>query len=141
MKLNHDCVRAVMLEIEKLHKITIDDDNNASFDLLWADTLYKEMPQYAKEDIFYSLYNLDQAGYVRISTNSGSDSIYLCAINCMTYAGHEFLEKIRDPKAWRYIKGVGNAIGNFSLALINQTANGVATAFINEYLTKHGISL
>ena len=141
MKLNHDCVRAVMLEIEKLHKITIDEENNASFDLLWADTLYKELPQYTKEDIFYSLYNLDQAGYVRISTNSGSDSLCFCVIHYMTYTGHEFLEKIRDPKAWRYVKGVGNAIGNFSLALINQTANGVATAFLNEYLKKHGIDL
>ena len=141
MKLNNDCIRAVMLEIEKRHKVTVDEENNASFEILWVDALYEALPQYTKEDIFYSLYNLDQAGYVSISTNSGDNAIYMCAINSMTYAGHEFLEKIRDPKAWRYIKGVGSAIGNFSLALINQTANGVATAFINEYLTKHGINL
>lgn len=98
MKLNNDCIRAVMLEIEKRHKVTVDEENNASFDTLWIDELYDALPQYTKEDIFYSLYNLDQAGYVSISTDSGDDAITMCAINYMTYSGHEFLEKFAITK-------------------------------------------
>lgn len=139
MKLNPDCIRDVMLEIEKRHKVTIDDENNAVFEMLWVDELYKALPKHSKEDVFYTLYNLDQAGYVSISTDEGDDAITMCVVNYMTYSGHEFLEKIRDSKAWKHIKGAGSAVGNFSLSLINQVANGVATAFINEYLAKCGI--
>ena len=141
MKLNHDCIRAVMLKIEELHQITVDDENNASFDLLWSDTLYRELPEHTKENIFYALYNLDQAGYIKLAIQDGDDGICMCAVICMTYAGHEFLDKIRDAKAWKCVKAVGKEIGQFSLALINQAANGIATAWISQCLKENGISL
>lgn len=141
MKLNPDCIRAVMLEIEKNHSLTVDEENSVSFDMFWIEKLYELLPKYSKEDIFYSVFNLEQAGYISTTTRGGDNAITLCIINYMTYAGHEFLEKIRDPKVWKCIKGAGSAIGNFSLALINQIANGVTTALLDAYIAKGGFGL
>lgn len=139
MKLNPDCIRDVMLEIEKRHKVTIDEENNASFEMLWIDELYEALPKHSKEDIFYTLYNLDQAGYVSISTDEGDDAVTMCAINYMTYSGHEFLEKIRTPKVWKHIMKAGQAVGSFSLALMNQVGSTVLTTLVGEYLA--GVNL
>lgn len=137
MKLDSDCMRDVMLKIELMQDIAIDEENNVSFEPLWIDTLYEALSQYAKKDIFYALYNLDQAGYVSTNLITGDNATVVYAINYITYEGHNFLDKIRDPKAWKYIKTAGSAIGNFSLSVINQIANGVTTAYIDSYLSKN----
>lgn len=137
MKLDMDCMRDVMLKIELMQDISVDEESNVSFEPLWIDALYEVLSQYAKKDIFYALHNLDQAGYVSTNIVSGDDSAMGYAINYITYEGHNFLDKIRDPKAWKYIKTAGSAIGNFSLSVINQIANGVTTAVIDSYLSKN----
>lgn len=141
VKLNTECIRDILLEIEKQQRITIDEDNNVIFEMLWVEDLYKSLSDYTKEDIFYALHNLDQAGYVKTNLISGDDVLAMYGINYITYEGHNFLDKIRDPKAWKYVKNAGAAIGNMSLAVINQVANGVTTAFIDSYLKGNVIRL
>ena len=141
MKLNSDCMRDIMLTIEQLQTISVDAENNVSFDILWVDDLYKALSKYEKKEIFYALHNLDQAGYVNTSLIDGDDSSLGYVVNYITYDGHNFLDKIRDPKAWRYIKTAGAAIGNFSLSVINQIANGATTALIDSYLKKNPFKL
>ena len=141
MKLNADCMRDVMLKIELLQAITVDEENNVSFEPLWIDDLYQTLPKHDKRDIFYALYNLDQAGYVSTNMIKGDDSSLGYVVNYITYEGHNFLDRIRDPKAWRYIKTAGSAIGNFSLSVINQIASGVTTAFIDSYLKENPFKL
>ena len=141
MKLNADCMRDVMLKIELLQAITVDEENNVSFEPLWIDDLYQTLPKHDKRDIFYALHNLDQAGYVSTNMINGDDSSLGYVVNYITYEGHNFLDRIRDPKAWRYIKTAGSAIGNFSLSVINQIANGATTAFIDSYLKENPFKL
>lgn len=141
MKLNLDCIRAVMLAIESKHRITIDDDNNADIGTIWFDELYSDLKNFSKEDIFYSLYNLDQAGYVNTTLVDGDSHITFCAVNYMTYEGHEFLEKIRDSKRWKFVKAAGGAVRNFSLDAINQIANGATSALIEAFLEQNKASL
>lgn len=137
MKLNSDCMRDVMLKIEQMQEITVDEENNVCFEALWIDDLYKALSKHDKKDIFYALHNLDQAGYVSTNLINGDDSTLVYVVNYITYEGHNFLDKIRDPKAWKYIKTAGAVIGNFSLSAINQIANGVTTAVIDSYLAKN----
>lgn len=141
MKLNSDCMRDVMLKIELLQTIAVDEENNVSFEPLWIDDLYQALSKHDKKDIFYALHNLDQAGYVSTNMINGDDSSLGYVVNYITYEGHNFLDRIRDPKAWRYIKTAGSAIGNFSLSVINQIANGVTTAFIDSYLKENPFKL
>lgn len=137
MKLNPDCIRAVMMEIEKRHIITVNDDNDVTFEILWIEALYEALPEYTKEDIFYSVHNLEQAGYVSTSSHTGDDAIDMCAINFMTYEGHEFLDKIRDPERWKAVKSIMGAVRAFALDAVNQAANGIASAAISKLVEKY----
>ena len=135
MKLNHECMREVLLEIEKIHRVFVNENDSVEKEFLTIHALYKALPQYGKEEIFYCLFNLEQAGYVSLSTQWISGSVYNCSINHMTYAGHEFLDKIRDPQRWTFIKKGLSAVRNYSLAAISAVAEGATTAAINKYIS------
>lgn len=134
MKLNHECIRSVMLKIEELQQYVLSDDGNIENHALHFEPLCKALPKFSKEDIFYSLDIMEQAGYISLSTNWANNRLYGCAVNYMTFAGHEFLDSIRDPKHWRTIKNGLSAVCNFSLSTISSIAEGVTTAAISAYL-------
>lgn len=136
MKLNPDCVRNVLLKIEEEHKIHIDDDNDVTFEPVWLETLYNAFPGTPKEDIFYTLFNLEQAGYVCSNLLDENTASEMYAVNYITFSGHEFLERIRNEKNWNAAKGILAAVRNYSLDAINQAANGIATAAITAALSQ-----
>lgn len=43
----------------------------------------------------------------------------------LTWAGHEFLETIRDPKIWEATKSNAKQVGNWSLSLLAELAKGL----------------
>lgn len=137
MKLDTNCVRDVLLTVESLQRVFVNDDGDIEKETLWADDLYAALPQYDKAVVFYALYNLDQAGYIDLSVQWISDCVNMCAINYMTYEGHEFLESIRDSKQWSSVKKGLSAIRNYSLAAISSVAEGITSAAINSYLTQN----
>ena len=94
------------------------------------------MPTYSKEDVFYAIFNLDQAGYISASINWIGSYVQDCAINYMTYSGHQFLDKIRDDNRWNRVKTGLSVIRDFSLSAINSVAEGMTNAAINAYLQK-----
>ena len=134
MKLNVDCVRDVMLKIEELQRVFVNDNGEVEKDALWIDSLYSALSNYGKEEIFYALYNLDQAGYIDISVQWINGCVYTCAINHMTYEGHEFLSKIRPATVWEKTTGIAGKVGNFGLQMLEKIAEGVATACVKELL-------
>lgn len=134
MKLNTDCIREVMLQVEKEHIFTVTDDGLIVRYCFPADTLYEKLPQFTKEEIFYTVFNLEQAGYLDVDIQwAGGGIVFNCTINHMTYAGHEFLDRIRDPKHWSVIKGGLSAVRNYSLDAINAIASGITSAAISAY--------
>ena len=137
MKLNLDCIRSVMLISEKHLKFEPVGDVLAqnSLSLEQACSL---LPDYSKEDIFYSIYNLEQAGYLAVSTQRASGGIiYSCEIKDITYRGHEFLNHIRDDGQWRKVRSAANAVRDFSLSAIEAIAEGVTSAAISSYFSPH----
>lgn len=137
MQLNPDCVRDVLLKIEDLHCVFVNDDGYIEKESLWIESLYSALPDYRKEDIFYSLYNLDQAGYVDISMQWINGTVSKCIVNHMTYTGHEFLNNIRDSSNWKTINKGLTAIRNYSLSAISAIAEGVTSAAISAYLAEN----
>lgn len=135
MVLKPDCTRAVLLKIEELKRHFVNDDNCIEQDDLRLDDLCTALPGYQKEDIFYSLFNLEQAGYVDISVRWGDGCVSSCAVNYMTYDGHEFLESIRDSTHWSLIKKGMQTIRNYSLSAISSLAEGITNAAISSYLS------
>lgn len=135
MILNPDCIRAVLLEVEKSWKIE-EYDNVLQMGSINIEDLYKALPKYSKADIFYAAYNLDQIGYLDLSITWADGGIpYYCVINHMNYAGREFLDQIRDNKHWGLIKKGLSAVGNYSLNAISAIAEGVTSAAISTFLS------
>lgn len=44
----------------------------------------------------------------------------------LTFAGHEFLDSVRDPKVWDYAKGVADKAGSHALDFIFEAAKAFA---------------
>ena len=139
MKLNPDCIRAVMLQIENDWKIKDDGRGHLAFGSLSLSQLCQSLPEHSQEDIFYTLHNLEQAGYIKAQITWSNGAVYRCVVNYMTYAGHEFLNGIRDPKHWAVIKSGMDAVRNYSLDAINAIAGGVTSAAISAYFEKNGL--
>lgn len=138
MKLNPDCIRAVLLEIEKSWVLGTDAEENVIMEALCIDDLYTALPKFSREDIFYSLFNLDQAGFVKADILWADGGVAVdCYIEYMTYAGHQFLDGIRDPRTWSFIKSGLSAVRNFSLDAINALASGVTSGAVSAYLEKN----
>lgn len=137
MNLDANCVRDVLLAVEGLQRVFVNDDGDVEKGELWVDDLYAALPNYGKEVVFYTLYNLEQAGYIDLSVQWINNCVNLCAINHMTYEGHEFLESIRDSKQWTSVKKGLSAIRNYSLSAISSVAEGVTNAAISSYLAQN----
>lgn len=136
MKLNPDCIRAVMLEIEDKHLVVQREDGSMVKQNIPIRRLYEALLQYSNEDIFYTVYNLNQAGYISASFHWTNGVAHECAINHMTFAGHEFLAKIRDDNRWSAAKSALSAVSDFSLAALNSIAEGITAGAVSAYLEK-----
>ena len=122
MKLNPECIRDILLYLEDNLKI---EDN--SFDSISLDTLQNNLTQYSKEDIFYSVYNLREIHYIE-GTFLGADNykMYVCLIDNITYAGHQFLDSVRPETVWNQTKSIIKRMGIHTLEFIESVAHDIA---------------
>lgn len=98
MVLDSDCIRDVLLTIEK-------DEGTERISL---GTLSTKLPKYSTAQLNYTclkleegkLLELKKAQYMRQPLPSVS------VIHGLTYEGHEFLNTIRDSKVWANIKTI-----------------------------------
>ena len=135
MKLDLDCVRSVMLVMERDLSFTVDGDVLVP-NRLTLEQIDSLLPEFSKEDIFYAIYNLNQAGYLDVSIlRTSGGGVYNCTVKDITYTGHEFLNKIRDEKRWAKVKSAANAVRDYSLSAISAIAEGVTSAAISAYFT------
>ena len=100
MKINYDCMRDVLIALEKL--ITIDQE--LKFSIVSLPDLQKELPKQNDQDIVYSVIMLEQAGYIKATIKYASNAVYVILISGITIDGHRYLDSIRSPKIWTAIK-------------------------------------
>ena len=119
MKLDPNCVRDVLLAIEKLD---FDETTN-------PDKLHTLLPDYTVEQLTYTCLKLGEGEFISLLTVSMMGS-YQPGIKCvigLTYKGHEFLEKIRPKSAWDKVLSVSKGVGTFSLDVMSKVAVSVLT--------------
>ena len=139
MKLNLECIRAVMMEIEKSWQLETNHIGDIRMGYLDIRELYAALPEFDKKDIFYTLYNLDQAGFISISVDWCDDGVVSeCVVNYMSFFGHQFLDKIRDTQNWSFIKKSLSAVRDYSLDAITALAEGFTNSAIKSVLQKIG---
>jgi len=128
MKRDMDLIRDLLLKIE---------DGQRSFDLLTpeiAEILGEgdagKMPREQAELIENHLALLDDAGLITIQAKlSGA----VWQIGQITWAGHDFLDTIRDPAIWRETKARAKQAGGFSIDLLKALAKGLIKKKIEQH--------
>lgn len=134
MKLNISCVRDLLLLLEEKPFYTVNEHGFIESQIVSFFDICTELPQYSSSDIYYTLSLLDDAGFLSLITQWGDDSLIFCAVESMTYAGHELLENIRDEGRWKAVTTGLAAVRNYSLSAIASLAEGITAGAINAYL-------
>lgn len=118
MKLNYDCVRSVLLTVEKSK--TIDEELNLN--PLTVETIFEQLPKYEDNEILYTIEKLKEAGYINAALQFAAGHFIDGAVSSITYSGHEYLDNIREPEVWRKVKAILKNAGAITLPLISQAA-------------------
>lgn len=122
MKLNHDCVRAVLKYLED----TLELDNEIDA----TDIVIKK---YQQQDIVYSVRKLAEAGYLNTTDYSADDEQNII-INSISWDGHRFLDTVRDPKVWEHSKSVASKLLSVSIGMMENIASQVITNLVSQQL-------
>ncbi|GAC42774.1 DUF2513 domain-containing protein [Paenibacillus popilliae] len=113
MKLQHDCVRDLLLTIEEELPLG---------KYFSTGSIHEKMQQYSKEDIFYTALKLLEAGYID-ATEIKSIGLNDLKIKSLTYFGHLFLDNIRDDRIWVETKSAASKLSGVSLTVLAELAS------------------
>lgn len=118
MKLNCDCVRSVLLTVEKSK--TIDEELNLN--PLTVETIFEQLTKYEDNEILYTIEKLKEAGYINATVSFAAGHFIDGTVSSITYSGHEYLDNIREPEVWRKVKAMLKNAGAITLPFISQAA-------------------
>lgn len=131
MKINHDCIRDILLYLEENLKI-----EGHVFLSINLKTLQDNLPEYSAEDVFYSVYNLHQIRFIEGRINNVSNmKMLFCEIENITYSGHRFLATIKPEPIWSKTKTIVSKIGVHTLDFIEGVAHDVAVESAKQAVT------
>lgn len=121
MKLNNDCIRDILLYVEK----------NTTYEYPFAsvEDLISRLTQYDKDTINYHIRKAHQGGL--IDAINYRDGVPL-DISFLSWKGHEYIDTIRDGKVWEKLKDSTKNIASVSLPLLVKLAEDVIKSFLIE---------
>jgi hypothetical protein len=134
MRLDVDVLRETMLYLEKSLTVEISEDAVRSagetdpLDLPKAlGRKYEDKP----EAVLYAVRMLSDAGLVNRCVTVGAGGNWeFGMINDVTFAGHEFLECIRNKDTWAKTKEIARKTGCQSVSFLGQAAGNVVSGLI-----------
>ncbi len=124
MKLNPDCIRDILIDIEETTTINASwwyDSHNPSTRLI----------SYDRFEIAYHARYCYEANLIKdFSIGGDSESVYALDL---TPNGHDFLSNIRENNIWNGVKTVAEKIGSSSLDALIQISSNVVTELIKAH--------
>lgn len=116
MKLNHDCVRDILLFTEELSI----NENPSGDKIFKSDRLKK----YSKDEVTYAISRLkkEEADFLHVSILYSGLEVYWISISSLTFKGHSYLDTIRDPKIWKETKSITSKVASVSLEIMSSVA-------------------
>ncbi len=124
MKLNHDCVRDLLIHIEE----------HLSYGF-YMDISAVELKNYSTEELLYAADKLLEANYLignkRTSIGPTLPDIRIISIS---WNGHQFLDNIRDEGVWKDTKNVLSKFSSVSLSFVGNVASQVITSLVQKQL-------
>ena len=123
MKLNQDCVRDLLLYLEK----TLSYGHNVKINDL-------VLKKYSQIDLIYSAEKLNEAGYLDCMKSKGITPPFIL-VKSITYSGHQFLDNIRDDSIWNKAKSILKPLKSVSIEIISQTLSKVIIQYIDQQIS------
>ena len=120
------CVRAILLEMEK----------QPLNEPLTFRELKERLPDYSEDVLQYSCYKLYEAHYINaISVDvNGVIVPYFPRLNDITFAGHEFLNNVRNDTVFGKALDIAGKAGSLSLEVVAQAASAVLASVVTAKL-------
>jgi hypothetical protein len=135
MKLNHDCIRDILLAVERLQTFELRSvSGNFMNRSVSRNVLERDLANWNSEDVCYAVLILEEARYIVASVTMAGNNVVNYSIHRLTYNGHEYLESIRDGKVWEKLKSVMVDVGVSTFDAIKQTAIKVFLANLQDLL-------
>jgi hypothetical protein len=138
LELNPECVRSVLLYIEKNQTMSESGNLRELKDYEIAEALKSD---FGRDDVFYSLSQSHKTGLIERRTrfsmsgpdsNAWRDNIF--CVTDITPKGHEFIDAIRSDNIWNKTKEKMKNAGVFTLELLIKTAAEVAKTILLQNL-------
>ena len=118
MKLDHECVRSILLTIEEKHQygkvLRLEE-------ILQSERLY----DFDEDEIKYVLIKLADAEYIEGTPQYGSNELIYFDCNGLTWSGHQFLDTIRDPEVWKKTKRIASKLTSVSITMLSSIGSQV----------------
>lgn len=126
MKLNPDCIRDLLIEIEQTCTTYNQFDSIHHIENL--------ISKYSKDELAYHARQCSFAGLIYdYKTYISGDWM----VGDLTPKGHEFLANIREDTIWNNVKDISSKVGSKSVSALSQIASGVITEIIKSQLGIH----
>lgn len=126
MRLNPDCIRAILLTVEE----KCDFSTHWEYEKHNLDSQY--LAEHSHEEIIYHIKQCHESNL--ISGVHYYDGGLTVLIWDLTPAGHQFLADIRKETNWNKTKEIAKTVGSDSLETLKQIATGVITTLIQAAL-------
>lgn len=120
MQRNWELVRKILLKLEEQEAVS---------GQLFPDAIIG----FDAENVAYHMRLLDQAGLIKARSLTSSSDQTACVALSLTWAGHEFLDKIRRDTIWNKVKGIARQRGlDLSFDVIKLTAESAIQAILKD---------
>lgn len=130
MRLNHDCVRDVLLFIENKQELRGFLHLKNFLDKKEDNPLKK----YDDDTIKYTLMKLHEAKYLKDTVGIIENDLVQYSVGSITWEGHKFLDTVRDPKIWKTTKTIAAHLESISITLISSIASKVLEDYIQKFI-------
>lgn len=124
MKLNHDCIRDLLLYIE---------ENSSYSNKIDLDTVI--LKNYSTEEILYTADKLIEANLLDcIRSIRYNNNLPKIVVKSITFEGHKFLDNIRDNAVWKNTKNILSKFTSTSIGIVGDIASQVISKIISQQL-------
>ena len=126
MKLNPDCIRDILLMVEK------HSDYLHATEFKYNHDDFKALNIYTVEEIAYHVQQCEMSELIyNVSFYDYGEGI---DIRDLTPKGHAFLANISQDNNWNKTKEIASKAGSFGLDILRTISEGVATAYVKQQL-------
>ncbi len=132
MRRDMDLIRDLLLKIEEGQKIfeVLSDDAAEALGVQIETPMSRE----ETERLEGHLNLLENAGYIEVEMRAGGGTII---VGDITWAGHDFIDAVREPKVWTETKSRAEKVGGWTAAILADIAKG----YLKGKAAEHGFPM